>query len=66
MTRRDDGRFGFTVIEIDAALETVPGGEEAVRSAARDAEQRCLVSQALDVPVHVAIDVKTVEAGVAR
>ena len=26
MSRRDDGRFGFTVIEIDAALETTRGG----------------------------------------
>jgi organic hydroperoxide reductase OsmC/OhrA len=66
MTRRDDGRFGFTVIEIDAALETIPGGEEAVRSAAKAAENRCLISQALDVPVHVAVDVKSVEAEVAR
>ena len=60
MTRRDNGRFGFTVIEIDAALETIPGGEEAVRSAARAAEERCLISRALDVPVHVAVDVTTV------
>jgi organic hydroperoxide reductase OsmC/OhrA len=58
MSRRDDGRFGFTVIEVDAALETVAGGEEAVRSAARLAEGSCLIAQALDVPVHVAVDVK--------
>jgi len=66
MSRRDDGRFGFTVIEVDAVLETVPGGEEAVRSAARTAEERCLISQALDVPVHLAIEVKSVEAGVVQ
>lgn len=58
MSRRDDGRFGFTVIEIDAELETVPGGEEAVRAAVKAAEQRCLISQALDVPVHVGAIVK--------
>ena len=29
ISRRDDGRFGFTVIEIDAELETVPGAEQA-------------------------------------
>jgi organic hydroperoxide reductase OsmC/OhrA len=34
MSRRDDGRFGFTVIELDALLETIPGGEDAVRNAA--------------------------------
>jgi organic hydroperoxide reductase OsmC/OhrA len=60
MSRRDDGRFGFTVVEVDAELETVPGGEEAVRGAAKAAETRCLISQALDVPVHVAVSVKTV------
>lgn len=57
MSRRDDGRFGFTVIEVDAQLETVPGGEDAVRTAAIIAEGRCLVAQALDVPVHVALAV---------
>jgi organic hydroperoxide reductase OsmC/OhrA len=60
MTRRDDGRFSFTVIELDAVLETVPGGEDAVGNAAAAAEDRCLVSQALDVPVHVTVQVKTV------
>jgi organic hydroperoxide reductase OsmC/OhrA len=62
MTRRDDGRFSFTVIELDAVLETVPGGEDAVANAAAAAEDRCLVSQALDVPVHVTVQVKTVAA----
>jgi organic hydroperoxide reductase OsmC/OhrA len=60
MSRRDDGRFGFTVIEVDALLETIPGGEEAVRTAASIAEDSCLVSQALDIPVHVAVAVTTV------
>ena len=60
MSRRDDGRFGFTAIEIGAVLETVAGGEDAVAGAAAAAEDRCLVSQALDVPVHVTVQVKTV------
>jgi organic hydroperoxide reductase OsmC/OhrA len=59
MSRRDDGRLGFTVIEVDALLETVPGGEEAVRSAAAITQERCLVAQALDVPVHVGLEVVT-------
>jgi organic hydroperoxide reductase OsmC/OhrA len=59
MSRRDDGRFGFTVIELDAVLETIPGGEEAVRTAATLAEERCLIAQALDVPIHLAVDVIT-------
>jgi organic hydroperoxide reductase OsmC/OhrA len=62
ISRRDDGRLGFTVVEIDAELETVPGGEDAVRSAAKAAAERCLVSQALDVPVHVATKVTAAEA----
>jgi organic hydroperoxide reductase OsmC/OhrA len=60
MSRRDDGRFGFTVIEIDALLETIPGAEQAVSRAAVAAEERCLISQALDVPVHVAVEVRPV------
>jgi organic hydroperoxide reductase OsmC/OhrA len=64
MSRRDDGRFGFTVIEIDALLETIPGGERAIYSAAAAAEERCLISQALDVPVHVAVQVKPVASEV--
>ena len=60
MSRRDDGRFGFTVIEIDADLETIPDREDAVRHAAAEAERSCLVSHAVDVPVHIAITIKTV------
>jgi organic hydroperoxide reductase OsmC/OhrA len=60
MSRRDDGRFGFTVIEIDAELETLAGSEEAVSSVARAAAKRCLIAQALDVPTHVSVSVKAV------
>jgi organic hydroperoxide reductase OsmC/OhrA len=60
MSHRDDGRFGFTVIEIDAILETIPGAEQAVSAAAALAEKRCLISDALEVPVHVAVQVKAV------
>jgi organic hydroperoxide reductase OsmC/OhrA len=60
MSPRDDGCFGFTVIEIDALIETIPGAEEAVRRAAAIAEHRCLIAQALDVPVQVAVSVTTV------
>jgi peroxiredoxin-like protein len=50
--RAADGRFRFTVIELDVTVEasTDPGRLE--RLAAK-AEQVCLVSLALDVPVHV-------------
>ena len=65
MSRRDDGRFGFTVIEIDAELETVAGAEDSVRRAAAAAEEHCLITRALDVPVHVAVNVKTVPAAMS-
>lgn len=64
MSRRADGRFGFTVIEIEAELETVPGSEQAAEAAARAAEQRCLIRQALDVPVHVHVVVRPIAASV--
>ncbi len=57
MSHRDDGRFGFTVIEVDAHLKAAAGGEDAVRAVATAAAERCLVTQALDVPVHVAVDI---------
>jgi organic hydroperoxide reductase OsmC/OhrA len=43
-----------------AELETVAGGEAAVNAAAKAAEERCLIAQALDVPVHVAVSVTKV------
>lgn len=62
VSRRDDGSFGFTVIELDALLETVPGGEDAVRAAAAKAEKRCLIRRALEIPVHLAVEVRAVAA----
>lgn len=58
--QRCDGRLGFTVIELDADLETIPGCEEAVERAVRTAEQRCLVADALDTPVHVTASIRAV------
>jgi len=58
MSRRTNGRMGFTVIDVRAVLETLPGSEEALGAAAAVAEQRCLVAQALDVPVRVEVEVK--------
>ena len=54
LTARDDGRFGFVAIELTAAIRT----DEHVRRgdgarAAKHAGRACLVSMALDVPVHV-------------
>lgn len=53
LTARDDGRFGFVAIELTAAIKTDEQALEAVERAAKYAERACLVSMALDVPVHV-------------
>lgn len=65
MSRRDDGDFGFSVIDIDAVLETISGGEDAVEQAAREAERRCLVTRALGVPVHVTFTVELADTSSA-
>jgi peroxiredoxin-like protein len=61
VTARDDGRFGFVAIELTATVETEKPSVDAVRRAAKYAERACLVSMALDVPVHVDVVVRPVE-----
>jgi organic hydroperoxide reductase OsmC/OhrA len=53
LTARDDGRFGFVAIELTAAIRTDGHVLEAMERAAKHAGRACLVSMALDVPVHV-------------
>ena len=53
LTQRDDGRFGFVAIELTAHIQTAELSVEALIHAAKYAERACLVSMALDVPVHV-------------
>ena len=53
LSRKDDGRFGFVAIELDAFLSVHEDDVADARHAARQAEERCLITQALDVPVHV-------------
>jgi organic hydroperoxide reductase OsmC/OhrA len=65
VSRRDDGRFGFVAIELDAVLETTLAFEEAAFRAVELAEHRCLVTRALDVPVHVEVDVLARKAELA-
>jgi peroxiredoxin-like protein len=50
--RAADGRFRFTVIELDVEVEASTDQGRLERLAAK-AEQVCIVSCALDVPVHV-------------
>jgi len=58
VTARDDGRFGFVAIELTATARTDELSVEAVRHAARYAERACLVSMALDVPLHIDVVVE--------
>lgn len=60
VTGRDDGRFGFSVVELEVEIETDAGHEHEAELAAEEAEKRCLVAAALDVPVHVELDVRPV------
>lgn len=59
MGRRADGRYGFTVIELSAVLDTLPGNEDGIAAAADAARDRCFVTRALDVPVHVGVEIRT-------
>jgi organic hydroperoxide reductase OsmC/OhrA len=58
--RRGDGRFGFVAIEQAVRLETGAGHEDAARALVEKAEQGCLVSVSLDLPVETTVDVTTV------
>ena len=58
LTGRDDGRFGFVAIELTVTMRTAEQSIEALEKAAHYAERACLVSMALDIPVHVEIVVR--------
>ena len=53
--RREDGRYAFVAIELTVEIETDDESLQAAEEAARQAEERCIVSLALDVPVHVCL-----------
>lgn len=58
LTIRDDGRLGFVAIELTALIETDALSVEAMERTAHYAERACLVSMALDVPVHLELLVR--------
>ena len=60
LTARDDGRFGFVAIELTAAIRTDEHVIDAMERAAKHAGRACIVSMALDVPVHVDAEVTPV------
>lgn len=57
--RRDDGRFGFTRLTLTLTVDVETGDAERARALARRAEETCLVSASLDVPVLMEIDVRS-------
>jgi organic hydroperoxide reductase OsmC/OhrA len=59
VTLRADGRLGFVVIELQVSLTVEPGLEQEAERLARDAERRCLISHALEVPVELELSVRT-------
>ncbi len=56
--RREDGRFGFTRLVLQLKVETDPADDLRTRRLAERAEQTCLVSASLDLPVETVIEVR--------
>jgi organic hydroperoxide reductase OsmC/OhrA len=54
---RKDTKYHFRLFELDVALETDEGREHEAERIAELAHERCLVESALDVPVHLSIEV---------
>jgi len=54
---RSDGRFGFTRLLLRLELETDTSQESQAKRLAEQAEETCLVSASLDVPVETVVEV---------
>jgi organic hydroperoxide reductase OsmC/OhrA len=55
--KRDDGRFGFTRILLRVEIEIETDAEDEARALAVQAEESCLVSVSLDLPVETVVEV---------
>lgn len=55
--KRDDGRFGFTRIVLRCRLEVTAGDVAQARELALRAEETCLVSASLDLPVDLELEI---------
>ena len=55
---RADGRFGFTRLLLRLEVETEPADAVQARQLAEEAEENCLVSVSLDLPVETVIEVR--------
>jgi organic hydroperoxide reductase OsmC/OhrA len=60
--RRPDGRFGFIRIEQTVELKIDPGYEGAARALAAKAEDSCLVTVSLDLPVETTVEISALAA----
>ncbi len=56
--RRPDGRFGFVRIEQTVRIDVDAADQDAALMLAADAEEGCLVSVSLDVPVETRIELR--------
>lgn len=63
--RREPEPFGFKEIRLRVAATTDPGREDDLRRAAERAEQGCIVSNALAIPVELELDVRAPEGAPA-
>jgi organic hydroperoxide reductase OsmC/OhrA len=62
---RDDGRVGFVAVELTPRIQTDPEFVDAADRVARATHTACLITGALDVPVHVVPVVTAVEPALA-
>jgi organic hydroperoxide reductase OsmC/OhrA len=62
---RDDGRVGFIALELTPRIRTEPEFVAAAKRTARATDTACLITGALDVPVHVMPVVTAVEPALA-
>jgi peroxiredoxin-like protein len=62
---RADGRFGFVRIEQTVTLATDVGHEDAARTLVAKAEDSCLVTVSLDLPVHTTAEIRTLPPAAA-
>lgn len=57
VVERVEGRYRVVLVDVSATIETEPGRVDDARRAAERAEQLCLISNALAVPVRLRVDV---------
>ena len=63
--KRADGRFGFTRLSLRLAVETDPADAPQARRLAEQAEQTCLVSASLDLPIETVIEAEPAAGAVS-